>query len=88
MLDLSYPRISKALLNPPCIQHSVSRGSLILPAKSRLPLDRNLDSNLVQHDGSHRLSLSLAEILKFNTELLVNRTEYFEIAVWTAFVSW
>ena len=88
MLDLSYPRISKALLNPPCIQHSLSRGSLILPAKSRLPLDRNLDSNLVQHDGSHRLSLNLAEILKFNTELLVNRTEYFEIAVWTAFVSW
>ena len=88
MLDLSYPRIPKALLNPPCIQHSLSRGSLILPAKSRLPLDRNLDSNLVQHDGSHSLSLSLAEILKFNTELLVSRTEYFEIAVWTAYVSW
>ena len=88
MLDLGNPRISKALLNPPCIQHSLSRGSLILPAKSRLPLDRNLDLNLVQHDGSHRLSLSLDEILKFNTESLVNRTKYFEIAVSTAFVSW
>ena len=59
-----------------------------LPAKSRLPMDGNLDSNLVQHDGSHRLSLSLDEILKFNTESLVNRTKYFEIAVSTAFVSW